>query len=193
MRPVSSRLIIAVLGLAALTMSANFALAARAGHPGSPGGFSHAAQIRAGQHWSRGPWIRTVGRGYGAGDFGRASLGRGYGSGDRLWGHRFGRGRDRFGDLGYGYGGYGYSGFGSVSGGEGYAGGTCCFEGSAYPSASGIRAAPVARPAIYVIGEGRRGNLRRSRRGVPLEAHSSMADGPSGVVSPSGARIIRVY
>ena len=192
MRPVSSRLMIAVSGLAALTMMATNAFARPGGHAGTGrGGFSHVAG-----HLRVAParlHIRTVGRGYGAGDFGRASLGRGYGSGDRVWGHRYGRGRNRFGDLGYGYGGYGYAGFGLAYGGQGYEGTTCCLEGSAYPTASGIRAAPVAPPAIYVIGEGRRGKLRRSGRGVPIEADSSMADGPCGVVSPSGARIIRVY
>jgi hypothetical protein len=194
MRPVSSRLMIAVSGLAALTMAANFASAAPAGHSGGRGGFGHAAHLRAGQHWSHGTRIRTVGRGYGAGDFGRASLGRGYGSGDR------GRhGRLGGWGFGYGFGGYGFDGgFGAAYGSPSYAntdGPTCCL-GSAYPTASGIRAAPVAPPAVYVIGEsrrsGRHGNLRRGTRGVPLEADSSMADGPSGVVTSGGARIIRV-
>ena len=189
MRPVSSRLILAVAGIASLTMAGAEAWASPGGgHAGlghSRGGHA-AAYARAGHSGARGLHIRTVGRGYGAGDFGRGSLGRGYGS----TGH-FGR-HGRFGHFGPAYG---LGGFDQVLrfayGGDTPGSAACCFE--AYPTASGIRAAPVAPPAIYVIGgRGRHGHLRRPVRGGPLEADSAMVGYPSGVVSSGGARIIRV-
>jgi hypothetical protein len=196
MRPVSSRLILAVAGIAGLTLAGAQASASPGGHHG---GFSHSrghvVQARAGHGGGRGMHIRTVGRGYGAGDFGRGSLGRGFGSGDHFGRHgRFGRlglGYG-FGD-GFGYGGtsYGYDRVIRSAYGDYAPDSACCFE--AYPTASGIRAAPVAPPAIYVIGgRGRHGHLRRPVRGEWLEADSALAGYPSRVVSPSGARIIRI-
>jgi hypothetical protein len=156
---------------------------------GHHGGFAHSrghvAQARAGRG------IHTVGRGYGAGDFGRAGLGRGFGSGDHVARHgRFGLGYG-FGYDGLGYGGFGYGDGQLIRSLHGEDALDCCRE--AYPTASGIRAAPVAPPAIYVIGgRGRHGHLRRSTRGEWREADSALAGYPSRVVSPSGARIIRI-
>jgi len=189
MRPVSSRLIFALAAIATLTMAGAEAWAMPGGgHAGvSHARGGHAAAFGRARHSGiRGLHVRTVGRGYGAGDFGRGSLGRGYGNA----GH-FGR-HGRFGHFGYAYG---FGGFDQVLrsayGGDSTGSAACCFE--AYPTASGIRAAPVAPPAIYVIGgRGRHGHLRRSGRGERLEADSAMASYPSGVVSPGGARIIRV-
>jgi hypothetical protein len=178
MRPVSSRLILAVAGIAGLTLGAAQASASPGGHHRGFGhSRGHVAQARAGRG------IHSVGRGYGAGDFGRAGLGRGFGSGDHVARH------GRFG-LGYGFG-YGGLGDGqlirSVHGEDGL---DCCRE--AYPSASGIRAAPVAPPAIYVFGGRGHGHLRRPTRGEWRQADSALAGYPSRVGSPGGARIIRI-
>jgi hypothetical protein len=192
MRPVSSRLILAVAGIAGLTLAAAQASAASGGHHGGFGhSRGHIVHARAGHGGGRGIHLRSVGRGYGAGDFGRASLGRGFGSGDHVGRHgRFGLGYG-FGDgLGYGGLGYGYDLIRSAPG-DYAADSACCLE--PYPTASGIRAAPVAPPAIYVMGGyGRHSHLRRPTRGRWLEADSALAGYPSRVVSPSGARIIRI-
>jgi hypothetical protein len=193
MRPVSSRLILAVAGIAGLTLAAAQASAASGGHHGGFGhSRGHIVHARAGHGSGRGIQLRSVGRGYGAGDFGRASLGRGFGSGDHVGRHgRFGLGYG-FGDgLGYGGLGYGYEQLIRSADREDAPDSACCRE--AYPTASGIRAAPVAPPAIYVIGgHGRHSHLRRPTRGRWLEADSALAGYPSRVVSPSGARIIRI-
>lgn len=189
MRPVSSRLILAVAGIAALALTAAQASASPGGHHG---GFGHSRsnvmQARAGRGGGRNIHLGSVGRGYGAGDFGRAGLGRGFGSSEYLGRH------GRF-SLGYGLGyaglGYGDEQLVRSAYGDEAPVSDCCRE--AYPTASGIRAAPVAPPAIYVIGgRERHGHLRRPTKGEWLQADSALAGYRSRVVSPSGARIIRI-
>lgn len=126
---------------------------------------------------------------------GRFVSGPGFGPG---YGNRFALGRDtgdradgRFGRRGSdGYGAFGSGPYG------GYPGGVPSYRaGYGAPVAVGVRAAPVASPALYVVGAGRGSSARlggapASGRGV-VEARSADALGESGAVG-SGPRVIQV-
>lgn len=123
---------------------------------------------------------------------GRSVSGPGFGPG---YGNRFALGRDP-GDRGDGrFGRRGSDGYGALPYG-GYPGGVPSYRaGSGAPVAIGVRAAPVASPALYVVGAGRGRSARpggapASGRGI-LEARSADPRGESGVAGP-GPRVIQV-
>ena len=129
---------------------------------------------------NRGDRFGGNGCGFGGGRGGSGG-GRSFGFGGGFGGYSGCGGLDGFGGYGGGYGGFGYPG--------GY--GDSASRNPGIPSVSGIRAAPVLPPAIYVIEPTRRG-ARSGAAEAPTVTGSVTPPASRGEVLASGVIVTRI-